>query len=111
MPVAFSLFDSTEFGQRTVLTVRGALDRGTSNELKRWFADLSKDSRAVVLDLSAVDEVDEACVEVIASASRRLDEGGQSLRIITRDSHVAEAFADVGLTDVVQPDRRHHLRD
>jgi anti-anti-sigma regulatory factor len=110
MSIHFSIADSSEFGQRTVLTVCGALDRAAARDLERRLASLSKDSRAVVLDLSGVSEVSEACAELVASASRRLGEHRRSLRVIARDSHVAEAFASVGLTDVVQPDRRYRVR-
>ena len=107
MPIAFSISDSSELGQRTVLTVQGALDRATARELERWLASLSTDSRAVVLDLSAVNELDEACVEVVASASRRLAEHGRLLRIIVRDGRIKQAFVAAGLPQVVQPDRRY----
>lgn len=111
MPIAFSLADSSELGQRTVLTVRGALDAGTTRELEQWLASLSTQSRGVVVDLSGVTAVSESCVEAIAQAGQRLTARGQSLRAIVRDDRIAQAFAAGGLTDIVQRDRRGRLRD
>ena len=109
--VSLSINDSTASGRNFVLTVMGDLDSEAAGHLERHLRkQVPGDQTRLVVDLTHVQRVDDACAKLVARRSAEVASRGQQLRIIARQGPVLDTLDRAGLRDLVDLDRRAVVR-
>jgi anti-anti-sigma factor len=90
-------------GAVRVVEVRGPLLFPESRVLGERLAGIVRDgARQLVLDLSAVTELDAALVGLLLASARQLGWGGGRLTVVTRDPRTLAMLATTGLDATVE---------
>ncbi|MBV9214162.1 MAG: STAS domain-containing protein [Actinobacteria bacterium] len=110
MPVRFGISDSSEHGQRIVLTVTGELDSGAVSELIDQLDRAATGGTRVVLDLSGAHASLNGTAAGLAARARRIARQDGGLTVIVRDPSLRAAFEQAGLGASVRDDQRRMVR-
>ena len=77
----------------TVIVLEGSLEVGKQEKLKEdLLKQISSPSRRAVLDLTAVDFIDSACLGALIAVTRRLREQGGDIKISGLSAEVKSIF-------------------
>jgi anti-anti-sigma factor len=101
--MGFADLEFRDAGQVLVACVSGEIDMANAPDLRSAVAhELSNQPLALVLDLSGVDYLDSAGIQVIYDLRERLRERGQRLALVVGgDSPIAETLRIVDLPSAV----------
>ncbi len=83
-----------------VITLPSVLNLGVAEELREKFMQTLVVDSDITLDASDVSTLTTPCLQVLVSAGRTVEEGGNSFSINNPSDAVKEAFDDLGLTDI-----------
>ena len=104
-PVRFSVSRSRPSEGVAVLALHGELDFGDAPALENMLRDEFADgSRAVLLDLSALEFVDSSGINTLVHASRLAAREGKHFGVSSPTDHVRQVFEILRLRDVVRVD-------
>jgi len=84
-------------GEVTGLRITGELNIYRAGELKQTLLEALSGARAVDIDLSQVDEIDSAGVQLIVATRKQAYVSGKGLRIVDHSPAVAQAIELLGL--------------
>ena len=84
----------------TLIALPGVLNLGTAEELREKFMQCLVVGTDITLDASDVETITTPCLQVLISAGRTLESGGNILSIKNSSKAFTAALCDLGLTDI-----------
>jgi anti-sigma B factor antagonist len=84
-------------GDRLILAIEGAMTVYEATGYKKELLDALADGSGLEFDLSAVDELDTAGLQLLVLAHREGIKAGKTVRVVSRSAEVLEALDRYGL--------------
>ena len=89
----FEISTAATEGGASVISVRGALDLSTADQLARSMWEASSGTHHLVLDLSSCTFIDSSGLRVVLSMHKELAEAGKATTIVASDGHVRKLLS------------------
>jgi anti-anti-sigma factor len=102
-PMTHATLTETTVGRTLHITVTGEIDLSNAGDVESRVLSVATDQLArVVVDLTGVDYLDSAGLQVLFTLATRLEEAGVALELVVpRDSPVRSAIDITGMSSVV----------